>query len=177
MSGPVGRASGLARCVPLSLFPTAAVCFYGSARLTSTRKGRPENHREEAGRIPRGAPRTTCRVRLDKTAKLPRGLTAAAVKNCGILLYRREKRTERVQRGPSCAKRVARWEGDGCWCGTVLSLRSTLSSIPQKGWVARGRMRVCIRSRRESMRSVQVRADMKVKLGYRAVRRPARRPL
>jgi len=46
----------------LSLFPTAAVCFYGSARLTPTRRGRPGNRREEAGRIPRGAPCTTCRV-------------------------------------------------------------------------------------------------------------------
>lgn len=39
----------------LSLFPTAAVCFYGSARLNPTKKGRSENHREEKGRIPQGS--------------------------------------------------------------------------------------------------------------------------
>jgi hypothetical protein len=162
--------------VPLSLFPTAAVCFYGSARLTPTRRGRPANHREEAGRIPRGAPRTTCRIRLDKTAKLPRGLTetATAVKNCGILLYRRENERRGYKRGPSCAKRVARWEGDGCAGLFCLLVQPSRRVCRRK---VGSHVDAYIRSRRESMRSMQVRADMKVKLGYRAVRRPARRPL
>lgn len=98
LSGPTNEANQRARAPtqgPLSLFPTAAVCFYGSARLIpGTRRendsrierqgndegrgrggqgeGRKKPPREE-GRIPRGAPRTTCRVRLDKTAKLPWG--------------------------------------------------------------------------------------------------------
>lgn len=125
----------------LSLFPTAAVCFYGSARLSPTGRGRPGgNHREEEGRIPRGVPRTTCRCRSWQNSEITSGVNdgcgggaavvVVIVKSRDIPLYRWEYTGNRV---PSRAK-FSWWEGNGC-AGLVF-LRSTLSSAPQESWIA-----------------------------------------
>jgi len=106
----------------LSLFPTAAVCFYGSARLNSTKRDRPGN-REEEGRIPRGVPRTTCRVSLDKTAKLPCGLTVAEMAVAAVVAT---VKIFFIDEGTCFSftflSEVAWWEENGCM--GLLSLRS-----------------------------------------------------